>query len=518
MVAAVGLAAAGCSDSTPARESGKRVLPKPTHTQTSAPVASPAADLRVVPKRPLPQPLFDRPDERPNLLLITADDASRTDLEFMPRLQRLIADQGVEIANGVAPTPICVPARASLLTGQYAHNHGAVTIEGDGGGFGSFEDEDTLPVWLRDAGYDTLFVGKYLNGYGMEDRGSYVPPGWTSWRGTVDPTTYNFLRTTVSYDGEPRAVEQYSSDRLTDLSVELLEEPQRAEKPWYLWLNYVAPHVGGPDEPDDPHVTYPDDPSSVGTPRVADRHRDSFQDLELPDKPNMFERDISDKGGVRGVRVRWNADGKAQLREAHQQRIESLQAVDEGIARIVRTLRENRQLDDTYIVFESDNGYFTGQHNLGGKLWHYAESLEVPMLVRGPGLPRGERVQTPVTQADWAPTFAAVAGATPTREVDGVNVLPWLTSEASTRVVPIEAYPVLGGRQRIYSGIWAGDWTYVKLSNTQKEELYDRSVDPYELDNLAPDPRFAPQLAQMRRLTKQVADCGDGDCPTAFYR
>jgi arylsulfatase A-like enzyme len=515
MVTALGLAA-GCSGGSDEGEPTKRLQAKPKQSLTKAPVADSRTEDPVLGSDPLPTPRFRSPVDQPNLLMITADDASIEDLEHMPHVQELMADQGVRIENGIAPTPICVPARVSLLTGQYSHNHGALTIEGDGGGFASFEDDGTLPVWLQDAGYDTLFVGKYLNGYGMDDDGAYVPPGWSSWRATVDPTTYNFLRSKVSRDGVAEVKDQYSSDRLTDLSVELLEDPDRDQKPWYLWLNYVAPHVGGPNEPDDPHVVYPDDPESVGTPRVADRHRDSFSDLELPDKPSIFEKDISDKGHVRGVRVKWQADGKAQMREAHQQRVESLQAVDEGVARIVETLRANGQLDDTYIVFESDNGYFVGEHNLGGKLWHYAESIGVPMLVRGPGLPQGETVQTPVTQVDWAPTFAALAGAEPTRPLDGVNVIPWLTSQASSRVVPIEAYPVMGGREPIYNGIWAGEWTYVQLRGGV-EELYYRGVDPYELSNLAGDRRFRTQLKELRALNEEFSDCSGSGCPVEFY-
>jgi hypothetical protein len=107
---------------------------------------------------------------RPNVLMITADDAAPGDLRYMPHTRELIAERGVTFGNGVAPTPICVPARASLLTGQYTHNHKAYTIEGKGGGYKSFNSRNTLPVWLRRAGYDTMFIGKYLNGYG--DAGS----------------------------------------------------------------------------------------------------------------------------------------------------------------------------------------------------------------------------------------------------------------------------------------------------------------------------------------------------------
>ena len=111
------------------------------------------------------------------MLLITADDAAPGDLKYMPHARDLIADRGVTFTNGVAPTPICVPARASLLTGQYTHNHKAYTIEGKGGGFKSFDSRNALPVWLKRAGYDTLFIGKYLNGYG--DAGP-APPAASS--------------------------------------------------------------------------------------------------------------------------------------------------------------------------------------------------------------------------------------------------------------------------------------------------------------------------------------------------
>ena len=116
---------------------------------------------------------------RPNVLLITADDAAPGDLKFMPHTRELIADRGVTFTNGVAPTPICVPARASLLTGQYTHNHKAYTIEGKGGGFKSFDSHNALPTWLQRAGYDTLFIGKYLNGYGDAGTGTarHIEPG-----------------------------------------------------------------------------------------------------------------------------------------------------------------------------------------------------------------------------------------------------------------------------------------------------------------------------------------------------
>ena len=103
---------------------------------------------------------------RPNIIVVMTDDERVDDLAYMPHVRRLLMRQGTTLRDAVAPTPMCVPARASLLSGQYATNHGAYTIQGRHGGFKAFSEDGTLPVWLHDAGYRTYFTGKYLNGYG----------------------------------------------------------------------------------------------------------------------------------------------------------------------------------------------------------------------------------------------------------------------------------------------------------------------------------------------------------------
>jgi arylsulfatase A-like enzyme len=450
--------------------------------------------------------------------MITVDDASVGDLAVMPRVRRLIAERGTTVRQAVAPTPICVPARASLLTGQYAHNHGALTISGDGGGFAAFgNDEETLPVWLQRAGYDTMFVGKYLNGYGEQSSADYVPPGWTDWKGTVDPATYNFEHPELNDNGDVRRVDEYSSDLFSDLTVQLVSDPARERRPWYLWVNYVAPHHGGPDEPDDPAEVYPDDPDPIKTTVPAARHRDMFADTGFPDKPNMFEQDTSDKPRISPVHRVWEGDRKAELLEAYQQRLESLQAVDEAVGRTVRTLRRTGQLADTVVIFASDNGYAVGEHNLFGKLWHYRETNGIPLVLAGPGVPRDHVSDTPVTNPDLATTIAALARARPTRPQDGVDVLPWLRSRADARVIPLEAYPVMGGRTPLYVGVRVGRWTYVRW-RTGAEELYDRSVDPYEMDSVARSPDYRAKRRELRALTARYLHCRGQTCPRDFYR
>src|SRR6476469_1226558 len=486
MVAVTGLTAAGCSagdTQSHGSDGGRHVVPK-----GPAPVRAPGAQDTILPGKPLAPDPFTRPHRRPNLLMITVDDAAQKDMKYLPHVQHLMADEGTTLKNGIAPTPICVPARASLVSGQYAHNHGAVTINGAGGGFKSFPDEDTLPVWLQHAGYDTMFIGKYLNGYGEDGSEHYVPPGWSDWRATVDPSTYNFVRPTVNDNGSDRTYHRYSSDLFSDLTVDMLTDPARQQKPWYLWVNYVAPHTGGPDAPDDPSVKYPDDKHPLKTTTPAPRDVDRFANLDLPRTADMFEKDTSDKAIIHATHRHVDAVHRAEMREARQQRIEALQSVDRAVARTVRTLRSTGQLHDTYIAFTSDNGYVLGEHNLDGKLWYFREIAGIPMYLRGPGIQRG------------------AAGATPTRKVDGTNVIPWLDTGASRRVVPIEGYPVRGGTTPIYTGVIVGPWTYVE-NRRGRAELYYRKVDPWQLNNLRRDPRYHQQYKQLRKLTHEYRDC-----------
>lgn len=505
MAVAGALFASACSGDGPADEKSSR--PKPS-APTSASVPDPAATEKILTDEATPVPL-DTVD-RPNLLMITVDDAALKDMPYMPHLQQLMADQGTTIENGVAPTPICVPSRASILTGQYSHNHGAVTINGEGGGFPAFRgeaDDDTLPVWLQRAGYDTMFLGKYLNGYN-EETSDYTPPGWSTWRPTLDPTTYNYSDPTLLIDGQPEQIHQYSTSLLRDQSEEMIRDRADSDKPWYMWVNYIAPHSGGPKEPDDP--------KGIKTPAREDRDRGTFSDLENSDTPDMFEKDSSDKTIVPATQKKWGTKGRAALKIARQQRIESLQSVDRALVSTFKTLRDTDQLDSTYIVFTSDNGFATGEHNISGKLFYFTDILHIPMFIRGPGIPRGLTTKAPVTNADWAPTLAGLAGVAPGKDVDGVDVLPWLDSDATRRVIPIEGYPVQGGLKSLYRGVTVGNWTYVR--GKSREELYDRNVDDYQLVNVRNDPRFKTYLKQMRNLTRSASTCAAATCPTEFMR
>jgi arylsulfatase A-like enzyme len=176
------------------------------------------------------------------------------------------------------------------------------------------------------------------------------------------------------------------------------------------------------------------------------------------------------------------------------------------------------ELDDTLIIFASDNGFVTGQHNLGNtKLWMYDDTIRIPVVMRGPGVPRGKVTATAVSNPDLATTIVRLARATPGRLQDGVDILPWLQAGDLVRVVPIIAWPVFdGGKPPIYTGVRVGTWTYVRYQNGD-EELYDRTIDPWELTNLALVPEFAPPLQQLRELADRYVYCQGDSCPREFY-
>ena len=202
------------------------------------------------------------------------------------------------------------------------------------GGYAKLDHTNTLPVWLQDAGYYTAHLGKYLNGYGRSDP-TEVPPGYDEWRGSVDPTTYRFYDYTLNENGRLRTYGTYQTDLYARKAARIIRQRAPSEQPFFLWVAFLAPHSGGPREPDDP--------AGQATPVPAPRHRNDFDSEPLPRPPGFNERDVSDKpAGIRN-RPLLGPGRIRQIRENYQQRLESLLAVDEAVARLVATLRGRRR-------------------------------------------------------------------------------------------------------------------------------------------------------------------------------
>ncbi|HET6653300.1 MAG TPA: sulfatase [Nocardioides sp.] len=495
---------------------------------------------------------------QPNVVVITLDDMREDDLRFMPRTQALVGGQGVTFDNAFSPYPLCCPSRSSFLTGLYTHNH-KVWSHQEPWGFQALRDQQTLPVWLQAAGYDTVFLGKYLNGYGTQpapdgsapDSKTYVPPGWTDWRGAIDGGleaghpqdggTYRFFNTTLNDDGqfylEPG---RYQSEVFGDLTAGIVAEQAGDDRPFFLWANYVAPHHGNPDEPDDPKPITRDDGKKtrfVTTARPA-RVKGMF-DAQVTEAPGAAgEDDVSDKPFFVRELPPLNAAELAGLLEVTRQRAESLAVVDEQVEKTVAALAATGELDDTLVIVTSDNGYFLGEHRIRqGKVLPYEPALAVPLLVRGPGIPAGEVRTDPFTTVDVAPTVLSAAGTTVDWPLDGKDLLGvarsgdrgWrravLTETGPRGVVADldESGPELKPRdpgpdaKRFSQGIRTARYLYVEHASGETE-LYDMAVDPDQLDSVAGDPAYAEDQAALARVLDKMRGCRAGACSAPMPR
>jgi N-acetylglucosamine-6-sulfatase len=438
---------------------------------------------------------------RPNVVVIMSDDQTVESLRVMGNVRSLLTNQGVTFDNSFASFPLCCPSRATLLTGQYAHNHRVMGNTAPNGGYDRLDHTNTLPVWLQRAGYATIHVGKYLNGYGRV-RQTEIPPGWTEWYGSIDPSTYQFYNYTLNENGRlvryGATPAEYQADVYSRKAVEIIRRHAADPRPLFLSVAYLAPHSGGPREPDDPR--------NQATPVPAPRHRNLFTNQPLPTPPSFNEADVSDKPA--GIRTR-PLIGPARIngiRENYQQRLESLLAVDEGIAEIVRAIESTGELGRTYILFTADNGFFHGEHRVpAGKTLVYEPSIRVPLIIRGPAIPRGGRRPQLVANIDLAPTIAAAARIRPGRPPDGRSLLPI----ARERLL-------FGGRDILletptYAAIRTPRWVYVEYVNGDRE-LYDVLRDPHQLTSQHANPALQQTRLELASRLTQLRGCSGVTC------
>jgi N-acetylglucosamine-6-sulfatase len=438
---------------------------------------------------------------KPNVVIVETDDQTAEEMRAMPRTQALIGDEGTTFANSFVSLSLCCPSRSTLLTGRYAHNHGVLDIVPPFGGYERLDGRETLPVWLQRAGYATVLIGKYLNRYGRRDP-TEIPPGWTEWHGLVDPSTYRYYGYTINDDGLPTkhgsAPFEYQTDVLTRQAEDVIERRAPSPQPFFLWLTYVAPHNGLPREPQDP--------PELSTPVAALRHQAMFSTTRFPRAPSFDERDVRDKPPAMRGRPRLSWQMQWAIDEHYRQELQSLQAVDEGVEAVIDALRRSGELDDTLVIFTSDNGFLHGEHRVPtGKVLPYEESIRVPLLMRGPDVPRGAVREQLVANVDIAPTVLEAAGATAPWVPDGESLFGFLRDPflETSRDILIEG-PArrLSGRLR-FTGLRTRDRLYVER-DTGERELYDLRGDPYELRNLATRQRLeadtlSRRLAVLRR-------------------
>jgi arylsulfatase A-like enzyme len=457
------------------------------------PVASPVAAATAVGVR-------SAEPTRPNIVFITTDDQRADDMRWMPFTRRLLGGSGITFENGISPHPLCCPARAEFVSGQYGQNNGVHHNKGEYGGYPALKDRsNTVGRWLDKAGYQTAMVGKYMNGY-RPDKASRK--GWDHWNPSIRGV-YTFNNTVFYNDGETRRHTEHVDDVVTSYAAKYIREFSKNDAPFFVWASDLAPHdasVNGKSVP----------------PLAAARHKGTMQGIDVP----SIDADSFDLGVVGGPSRNRDARFKTVIRQRHVQRIESLQAVDEGVRDIVRTLKRTGEWDDTYVVFTSDNGFMLGEHGLTSKNFIFEEALRVPMIVKVPGQQGGTTSSVPLTSVDLAPTFADLAGAEPGRQVDGVSIAPLLTGETSqwrdTQLIQTGTAswsPEPGWDTR---GVRTDRYTYGLTARNGREQLYDRQVDPFQMVNLATRTEYQQVLEELRRRTVILKDCAGAACSQPF--
>lgn len=462
-------------------------------------LAALAAGTRTAPEAAHAAP--PAPLERPNVVVIETDDQTDHALRFLDNVNRLLVRQGVRFTNSFASFPLCCPSRATFLTGQYAHNHDVRSNNPPRGGYGKLDETNTLPVWLQDAGYHTALVGRYFSGYGLHGTERNVPPGWSEWYGAA---TLPYVGFTLNQNGVPKLYTanqaNYQTDVLTRIASDVIRRTAQTSQPLFLWVTYFAPHAGNPVDSDDPQGY----PATLRGPSPAARYRDAFANVPLPRPKSFNEANVADKPPAVRRRPRFTGGLRDAITEMYRQELESLQSVDQGVAAIVDALRRSGQLADTLIVFTSDNGFMHGEHRIPyGKNVVYEPSVRVPLVMRGPGIPRARRIADTVANIDLAPTIVEATGTESGLPMDGRSLLPLATD-------PLADY----GRDILletttYSAIRTDRYKYVEYRNGPRE-LYDLEADPNELASRRSGPPVI--RAELRRRLTGLRRCDGALC------
>lgn len=431
------------------------------------------------------------PVGRPNVILVLADDLDRAVFE-RSTLDEAWAPEGASFTNALATTSLCCPSRASILRGQYAHNTGLVTNDNaqPGGGARFFResglDDETLATVLRNKGYETWFGGKYLNEYekagGLE---GYVPPGWDNWFAYVN-------RRVVNENGAVGDLDGHYTDWLSARSEAFIEDQRSSNRPFFMQISTLDTHT--------PFV-------------IPERHRDAYSGQAAPKPPSFDEADVSDKPGWVRAKSPLERREVERFDRRHVGRMRSALTLEDLSRNVIGALERTKQLDDTYLIFTSDNGYHMGLHRIRGAKWtSYTEAHEVPFVARGPGVPPGASFDQLIANIDIAPTMLDLANIPPPDWMDGRSFAPFLDGtppETWRSSLLIEGAKGEGFERPAYAGIRREQEVYVDYANGE-QEYYDLAKDPHQLENR---PQDAPET--MKQDLEGLKSCAGEACREA---
>jgi N-acetylglucosamine-6-sulfatase len=453
-------------------EPGITASPEPSNAPMITPqpptAEAPDSYLPLLAKQPTSTPTPSPESLRPNILLIISDDQRYDTMEVMPRTNAWIFDQGVTFSRAYVTTAKCCPSRSSILTGMLAHNHGVLVNANP-------LSHTTFAQRFHESGYYTGLVGKYLNSWDGSKRPEF--DFWVALQGENSP----YYDPQLYVQGKLTQESGYITSILGEHARTFLQTAHNQEKPFLLIFAPNAPHA--------PALAAPGD-------------EDLFGDLD-PYRPASFgEEDISDKPDWVHDYPLLTKNEIGEIERFRQKQLQTLHALDLTIDNLMTELSATGELDNTVVLYLSDNGYFWGEHRISTeKDWAYEEGIHVPFALRYPPLTANPYVSDQlVANIDIAPTFYELAGMPIPDEVDGRSLFPLLEGEQEWR----DKLLIENWRQREpYLAVRTQQYMYVEYA-FDTTELYDMVADPYQLNNVAKNPDYAEVVAKLHEYLDEV--------------
>ena len=524
-----------------------RTLPRPMHGRARL-ILGAALALLALAGILATHPAKGAPTQR-NVVFILTDDMTSSELAGMPNVQSLIGAQGTTFNRFYISFPLCCPSRATMMSGQYMHNHGVQGNFPPNGSWSRFEphEHNDLATWLQSDGYYNVHIGKYMNGYANNATDLYVPPGWDQWYGKVSEDAlyydYQIIEKTgptatphITFYGDQPS--DYQTDVFANRAVSFVNGLTPGQQPFWLNLWFNSPH--GPFDP-------------------APRDLFTLAGAPLSKLPAFNEKDMRDKPKWLQRQTRYPLS-KAQIKTIANERRrqqEQLISVDQAVGRLIASLQARGILNDTYIIFSSDNGFFRGEHRIAsGKYLPYDPASRVPLLIRGPGIPAGGVSDELVWNGDIPQTIDEIASGAQNPAADGRSLLPYAQdpSKRSTRPILLEGDTGPGGtgaeaaqtasvRARearvgvankagvnnldqepdaiksaantdtapAYRSIRTDRYEYTIYSNGQSE-LYDMKRDPAQLNSVVHNPRYRLVKKWLYSQLIPLSSCAGAQC------
>lgn len=444
---------------------------------------------------------------RRNIVLMLSDDHRYDFMGFMneapafletPNMDRM-AQQGAHLVNAFVSTSLCSPSRASILTGQYMHNHHIVDNQRP-------EPEGTVffPQYLQKAGYQTAFIGKWHMGH--ED--DSPRPGFDYWASFKGQGTY--FDPMLNINNKRQKFEGYTTDILTDHALTWLKDGRDTKRPFFLYLSFKAVHY-----PFQPAKRYQGlyEKAEVKRPETMANTEENYQT-----QPHWVrERRYSIHGVDHMETGQYDNDPVPSFDELYRRYCETVHGLDENLGRVLKYLDETGLSKSTLVLYLGDNGFALGEHGFYDKRDAFEESIRVPMLAYAPGMIEpGTKVTRMVQNIDIAPTLLGAAGVQPPKaaKIDGQSFLPLLQGKSipwrdhilyeyywewnfpatpTVFAIRTERYKYI-----FYHGVWDHDG------------FYDLQTDPHERYNLINVPAYSEQIAVMKKLLFDKLDVGGG--------